>query len=94
MAFLPCLLSLIFIFGCSNQQINAKKEINKNYEASIKWRMIVQNKVSANDSLNHGPDIDSNEWCNTIDFKLFDRKSGLIPCSSEWVEKVSEILEI
>ncbi|MGL4666641.1 MAG: hypothetical protein ACRCWR_01770 [Saezia sp.] len=40
----------------------------------------------------HGPDLGSDEWCGAVEFKLFNGKSGLKPCSPEWKQKVTETL--
>lgn len=60
---------------------------------SVQWYHWVDNKVITGDAVGHGPDIGSSEWCGVIDFKLFNRDSGLEPCTPKWNIKVTETLQ-
>lgn len=57
------------------------------------WLFWVEKSVDTSDGQGHGPDYGSQEWCSVIEHKLFEGKSGEIPCSPSWNEKVTEKLK-
>lgn len=78
-----------FLFGCLNST-----DIPKNYADDIRWREQVEKLVNSTDDAGHGPDVDTDEWCGIVEFKLFQRNSMLKPCSIEWSKKVNEVLSL
>lgn len=82
------LLSTIFVLcGCSNSLKQATP-----IEGSDEWIEWVGNQVQSDDGEGHGPDWGGNEWCGVIEFRLFNRQSGLEPCSLAWQKKVTQAL--
>ena len=56
------------------------------------WQHRVEQKIGIITPSGHGPDIGSDEWCQAVEFRLFNRQSGLAPCSPDWNHKVDQRL--
>lgn len=59
---------------------------------SADWQQWVDTNIQSGDGQGHGPDIGSEEWCGTIDHRIFRGSTGLTPCSDEWNQKVTEVI--
>lgn len=87
-------ITVLFSLGaCASHNDDAKPQPIVPVKGSIQWYNWVDSKVITGDDAGHGPDIGSAEWCGVIDFKLFNRASGLKPCSPEWDIKVTDTLK-
>lgn len=51
---------------------------------SPSWQQWVDANARTADEQGHGPDIGSDEWCDTVDNKLFEGESNFQPCSEQW----------
>lgn len=86
---------MISCLGCNSQtsvkHVSACPQIPS--IGSEQWLLWVEKEVGTGDGHGHGPDYGSQEWCRVIDRKLFLGKSGEVPCSALWNEKVTQELK-
>ncbi|MFD1261296.1 hypothetical protein [Entomomonas asaccharolytica] len=85
---------LAFCTACSTSDANVTdKRSSTLVEGSEAWFVWVDRQVVSADTMGHGPDLGSAEWCGVIEAKLFNRASGLEPCSTAWNSKATQKLQ-
>lgn len=90
-------LGVVILAFCSACTTSHHDDLHKQptalVEGSDAWFAWVDSQVVSADTAGHGPDLGSMEWCNVIEAKLFNRSSGLKPCSVIWNNKVTQELQ-
>lgn len=66
-----CLVVLLSVLGgCASPQNNAPAPANADELCGTGWAQNVENHLHSGDNQGHGPDIGSQEWQSTIEFRL------------------------
>lgn len=60
---------------------------------SPEWQAWVEATVKPAAEIGTGPEIGSEQWCQSIDQRLYPPASGLKPCNRDWNAKVTETLK-
>lgn len=85
-----CLVVISAFLICTACTTNSTSSTSK--VGSEEWFAKVDKQLPVGDGEGHGPDLGSTEWCGAVDYKLFNRSSGLTPCTPAWNEKVNQQL--
>ena len=77
------LYQLIVVYLFSFMTIACQSDYNSEIGTPF-WQQWVDSIVITSDNQGHGPDIGSDEWCDTVDNQLFEGESNFQPCSEQW----------